>query len=274
MFKIVAKGQIREFNTPQIMAIMNATTDSFFEGSRISNVDWAIQKARDFIAQGASIIDVGGQSTRPGAIMHSPQEELENVLPIIEALRAEFPQLLISVDTFHSHVASHTLKAGADIINDISCGSFDDKMWNVVASHQAGYIGMHVTGTAATMHEVPKRENIITDLLTYFTFKKEALAQKGIHEWIIDPGFGFGKLIAENFDIVKKLSDLKSLALPILLGVSRKSSIYKTLNVKAEDALNGTTIVNTVGILNGASIIRVHDVKEAKQIIDLVPFLS
>jgi dihydropteroate synthase len=274
MFKIVAKGQIWEFKTPQVMAIMNATPDSFYAASRINNIDWAIEKAGNFIKEGAAIIDIGGQSTRPGALLNTPQEELKNILPIIEAVHYNYPNTLISIDTFHSLVAAEGLKAGAHLVNDISCGSFDENMLTVVADNQAGYFGMHLTGDSQNMHHIAERINVVNDIIDYFLKKKKILSEKGIPEWIIDPGFGFGKTIEENFKIVKELNKLKSIDLPILLGVSRKSTIYKTLNITVDDALNGTTILNTIGILNGASILRVHDVKEAKQIIDLFPYLS
>ena len=274
MFKIVAKDQIWEFQTPQIMAIMNATQDSFYEGSRVNNVDWAIEKAGKFIQEGAKIIDIGGQSTRPGATIHTAQQELNNVLPIIEAVNASYPNTLISIDTFHSAVAEGALKAGAHMVNDISCGSFDDNMFHVVAKYQAAYVGMHITGDQHSMHVVPERDDIIQEIIAYFNEKKNALAKLGITNLIIDPGFGFGKSIADNFKIVKNLKDFSSIELPILLGVSRKSSIYKTLNITADEALNGTTVLNTAGIIYGASILRVHDVKEAKEVIDLADYLS
>ncbi len=273
MFKIVTKGQIWEFQSPQIMAIMNATDDSFYEASRVNNVLWAIDKAREFIQEGASIIDIGGQSTRPGASLHTPQQELTNVLPIIEAIHASFPKTLISIDTYHSKVAEAALKAGAQIVNDISCGNFDENMLKVVADYQAAYVGMHITGDQNSMHIIPERTAIIQDLVSYFIHKKMTLADKGITNWIIDPGFGFGKSVVDNFTIVKELKKLELIELPILLGVSRKSSIYKTLNITAAEALNGSTVLHTVGILNGASILRVHDVKEAKQVIELSPYL-
>jgi len=274
MFKIVAKDQIWEFNQPQVMAILNATTDSFYAKSRTNGIKNALEKVELFIKEGARIIDIGGQSTRPGATILSHQEEAKNVLPIIETIHATYPNILISIDTFNSKVAEQALKMGAHIVNDISCGQFDEHMTNVVADANAGFIGMHISGTVHTMHNVEKRNDIMETLFEYFRLKKEALAKKGIHHWIMDPGFGFGKTIEENFLIVQKLAHLISIDLPILLGVSRKSSIYKTLNITADESLNGTTIVNTIGLLNGASIVRVHDVKEAKQIIDLLPLMN
>ncbi len=274
MFKIPARDRIWEINTPQVMGILNATADSFYEESRVKATDRAVEKTGQFIQEGAQIIDIGGQSTRPGAAFISVKDEIQNVVPIIEAIRTTYPTLLISVDTFQSEVASAAIKAGAHIINDISCGNFDQLMCKVVADNNAGFIGMHLTGTLNTMHEIPVRENVMKDVMSFFIDKKKTLANKGIQNWVIDPGFGFGKSIEENFSLVKNLHHLNSLALPILLGVSRKSSIYKTLQITAKEALNGTTVLNTVGLLNGANVLRVHDVKEAKEIIELLPLLS
>lgn len=274
MFKIPVQNKIWEIDTPQIMGILNITNDSFYANSRVNTVDLALELAGKLIHEGAKIIDIGGQSTRPGAAFISAKEEINSVTPIIEAIRAQFPNILISIDTFNSEVAYQALKAGANIVNDISCGSFDNKMLSVVASFNAGYIGMHLTGSFETMHQVPTRENIMYDLVSYFKKQKKVLSDHGIHQWLIDPGFGFGKSIQENFTILKELDKLKIVELPILLGVSRKSSIYKTLNISAAEALNGTTVMNTVGLLNGANVIRVHDVKEAKEVIDLLQCIS
>ena len=269
MFKIPAVDKIWEINSPQIMAILNATHDSFYSPSRILDLELAAKMVQKFIMDGAHIIDIGGQSSRPGATLISPQQELNNIIPIIEYINVHFPNILISVDTFYSIVAKEALSKGAHIINDISCGKFDTHMLKVVADANAGYIGMHLTGDINTMHEILPRTNMMNDILEYFKMKKELLSKSGIHNWVIDPGFGFGKTIDENFSIVKNLNHLKDLALPILLGVSRKSSIYKTLKITAEEALNGTTVMNTMGLHNGASILRVHDVFEANQIIEL-----
>jgi dihydropteroate synthase len=273
MFKIPAKGQIWEISSPQIMAIMNITPDSFFEKSSVQSIDIALDIAAKFIQEGATIIDIGGQSTRPGAAFISTEEEIQKIVPIIEAIHSKFPEICISVDTFNSQVAMEGLKAGAHIINDISCGQFDENMFKVVTEFNAGYIGMHLTGDKENRHIIPTRSNIMEELIAYFQQKKKLLSSFGIEQWVIDPGFGFGKTIEENFTIVKQLNDLCFLNLPILLGVSRKSSIYKSLETSAEDALNGTTIVNTIGLKNGAHILRVHDVKEAKEIVTLLPQL-
>jgi dihydropteroate synthase len=273
MFKIPVRDQIWEIDRPQIMGIMNITTDSFFEKSRVQTAQIALEIAEKFIEQGASIIDIGGQSTRPGAPFISTKEETQKIVPIIEAIRNKFPSIYLSVDTFNSDVAMEGLKAGAHIINDISCGQFDTGMLKVVADHKAGFIGMHITGNKESMHQIASRKDIMEDIQSYFQQKKKLLAAYGINDWIIDPGFGFGKSMDENFTMVKQLGQLTLLNLPILLGVSRKSTIYKTLATTPEHALNGTTIVNTIGLMNGASIIRVHDVKEAKEILTLLPNL-
>jgi len=270
MFKIHLKDTVLEFNTPIVMGILNATPDSFFKGSRMELLDQGVQKAIEMADHGAAILDIGGQSTRPGAELITEQNEIDRVVPLIQAIHAALPHLPISIDTFHARVAKAALDAGALIVNDISCGNFDPMMIDMVVANQAGYIGMHQTGGPASMHEIHNRTAIMKELMDYFKIKKEQFAAKGLTEWIIDPGFGFSKSIAENFTIVKRLSLLKELDLPILLGVSRKSSIYKTLGIDAESALNGTTVVNTIGLLEGANILRVHDVKEAKEAIILL----
>jgi dihydropteroate synthase len=270
MFKIHLKDKVLDLTTPLVMGILNATPDSFFKGSRMEAIDLGIQKAIEMVNFGASIIDIGGQSTRPGAELITEAMEIERVVPMIEAIHAAIPQIPISIDTYHASVAKAAIDAGALLVNDISCGNFDSKMISMVVDNQVGYIGMHQTGGPGSMHEVESRNNIMESLKDYFMLKKRHFAQTGLTEWIIDPGFGFSKTLQENFDLVKSLSQLKSLDLPILLGVSRKSSIYKTLGVDADAALNGTTVMNTIGLHGGANILRVHDVKEAKEAILLL----
>jgi dihydropteroate synthase len=274
MFKIPAKDLEWQITTPQVMGILNLTPDSFYEASRHSNIDSAIAQAHLFIQEGASIIDIGAQSTRPGAHMEGAEIEIQRLIPYIEAIHQAYPKQLISVDTFYASVAEAALKAGAHIINDISCGGFDENILKVVAKNNAGYIGMHLTGGMDSMHKVEPREDIIATLISYFEAKKKLLSKYGIEHWVIDPGFGFGKTVDENFTIVKKMNELKKGGLPILLGASRKSSLYKTLGIESKDALNATTIVNTVGLLKGAAIVRVHDVKEAAEIVKLLPYLQ
>ena len=270
MFKIHLKDTVLDLSTPLVMGILNATPDSFFEGSRMEQIDLGVKKAIEMAQFGAGILDIGGQSTRPGAELITEAMEIDRVVPMIEAIHAAMPNMPISIDTFHAAVAKAAIDAGASIVNDISCGNFDSKMISTVVANQVGYIGMHQTGGPSTMHEVQDRRDIMKTMMNYFNEKKKQFAAIGLTQWIIDPGFGFSKTKAENFELVKSLAQLKALDLPILLGVSRKSSIYKTLGVDAEAALNGTTVLNTIGLMGGANIIRVHDVKEAKEAIILI----
>ena len=270
MFKIHLKDSILDLSTPLVMGILNATPDSFFEGSRMEHIDAGVKKAIEMAQFGAGILDIGGQSTRPGAEIITEAIEIERVVPMIKAIHAAIPNMPISIDTYHATVAKVAIDAGASIVNDISCGNFDPKMIPTVVANQVGFIGMHQTGGPSTMHEVQERSDVMKTLIEYFLDKKKQFAAMGLTEWIIDPGFGFSKTKAENFELIKSLAQLKALDLPILLGVSRKSSIYKTLGVDAEGALNGTTVLNTIGLLGGANIIRVHDVKEAKEAIILI----
>ena len=274
MFINVAQNGKWELNSPQIMGIINVTQDSFYENSRTESIADFLAKAAKMISEGANILDIGAQSTRPGAQILNTDTELSNLIPYVEALKNAYPTQLISIDTFNPVVAEQALNAGAHVINDISGGSFETKILEVVSKYNAGYIAMHVTGNPLTMHQIEERTDIIAAIIDYMEMKKELLNSFGIKNWVMDPGFGFGKTIQENFDIVKRLQELKVTNLPILLGVSRKSSIYKTLGIGPEDALNGTTVLHTLGLMNGASILRVHDVKEAKQIIQLLPYLQ
>jgi len=274
MFINVAQNGKWELNSPQIMGIINVTQDSFYENSRAKSMADFLAKAAQMISEGANILDIGAQSTRPGAEIINTDAELTNLIPYLEALKNAYPTQLISVDTFNPIVAEKALMAGAHIINDISGGSFDNTILEVVSKYNAGYIAMHITGNQKTMHQIEERTDVIAAIIDDMEKKKDLLASFGIHNWVIDPGFGFGKTTQENFDIIKRLQELKVVNLPILLGVSRKSSIYKTLGIGPEDALNGTTVLHTLGLLNGASILRVHDVKEAKQIIQLLTYLQ
>ena len=274
MFKIPANHLDWQISIPQVMGILNITPDSFYEASRHSNIESALIQTEAFIKHGASIIDIGAQSTRPGANMEGAEIEIERIVPIVKAISEKYPQQLISVDTFYASVAEAALEAGAHIINDISCASIDENLLAVVAKYNAGYIGMHLTGGIDSMHTIEPREDIMESIISYFEAKKKLVANYGIHNWVIDPGFGFGKTVEENFTIIRKLDSLKILGLPILLGASRKSSLYKTLGIESKEALNATTVANTVALLNGANILRVHDVKEAAEIIQLLPYLK
>jgi dihydropteroate synthase len=252
-----------------VMGIINATPDSFYEGHLNKGLDEIVLLAEKMIADGADILDIGGQSTRPGSKRITEEEELERVLLIIKAIHKKNPEIIISVDTFYSDVAKAAVDAGASIINDISAGSIDDKMITTVASLKVPYICMHMKGTPDTMQQEPHYNDLIKEVLDFFIKKTDECKQAGITDVIIDPGFGFGKTIQHNFKLLKHLNVFSILEKPILAGVSRKSTIYKTLGVTANDALNGTTVLNTIALMNGVSLLRVHDVKEAKEAIKL-----
>ncbi len=252
------------------MGIVNVTPDSFFAGSRATAVDTAVQLADRHIAEGASIIDVGGQSTRPTSQLLSSAEEKERVLPVVQALHSNFPDTVISVDTFYAEVAEAAVEAGASMVNDISGGMMDAQMLTTVASLHVPYVCMHTKGTPQNMQQLAQYENVVQEVLDYFIERIGACSAAGIHDVIIDPGFGFAKTIEHNFQLLKSLEIFDITDRPLLLGVSRKSTIYKTLGTTASEALNGTTVLNTIGLLKGASILRVHDVKEAMEAIQLV----
>lgn len=269
MYTLNCKGRLLKIQQPVVMGIINITPDSFYSGSRQFTVDSALLIAELMLKEGATILDIGGQSTRPGSKLLTAEEEMERVLPVIEAMSSRFPESFISVDTYFSSVARAAVETGAAIINDISGGSFDANMLTTVAGLRVPYVCMHVKGTAGTMHETHIEIDITQEVLDYFIAKKQECQQAGIVDLIVDPGFGFSKTIAQNFEILKNLELFSILHKPLLLGVSRKSSIYKTLGITPEEALNGTTVLHTVGLLKGAAILRVHDVKEAMEAVKL-----
>jgi dihydropteroate synthase len=269
MYTLNCKGKLLLLDKPLVMGIINATPDSFYEGHLNKRLDEIVLLAEKMIAEGADIIDVGGQSTKPGSKRISEEEELERVLPIINAIHKKDTTIIISIDTFYSNVAKITIDNGASIVNDISAGSIDDKMITTVASLKVPYICMHIKGTPDIMQHEPYYDDVVKEVLDFFINKVDECKQAGIVDVIIDPGFGFGKNIKHNFRLLKNLNVFSILQKPILAGLSRKSTIYKTLGVTANDALNGTTVLNTMALLNGASILRVHDVKEAKEVIEL-----
>jgi dihydropteroate synthase len=270
MFTLNCKGRLLVVDKPLVMGIINATPDSFYEGSRQQTVDAILQQAEKMIQDGADILDIGGQSTRPGSTIVGAEEELKRVIGAIEAIHQHFPETFISVDTYFSLVAKEAVNAGASIINDISAGSMDANMIATVATLQVPYVLMHMQGTPQTMQQSPKYENVTREVLDFFITKNDELKKAGINDVIIDPGFGFGKTIAHNFELLRNLAVFKMIDHPLLLGISRKSTIYKTLDIKPTEALNGTTVLNTIGLMNGAAIIRVHDVKEARETIKLI----
>jgi dihydropteroate synthase len=270
MFTLNCKGELLVINKPLVMGIINATPDSFYESSRRTGVDGILEQAEQMLNEGADILDIGGQSTRPGSERVTAEEELKRVIKGIEAIHKKFPRVIISVDTFYSLVAKEAVASGASIINDISAGSIDAELIPLVASLQVPYVLMHIKGTPQTMLQQSQYENVTKEVLDFLIFKTDELRKAGIHDIIVDPGFGFGKNSAHNFELLRNLSVFKMLECPILLGISRKSTVYKTLGVTAGEALNGTTVLNTIGLMNGANILRVHDVKEAKEAVQLV----
>ena len=269
MFSLNCKGKLLVIDKPLVMGIINVTPDSFYEGSRLQTNDAVLSHAKKMIEDGADIIDIGGQSTRPGSKRITIKEELQRVLPAIEIIIKNLADTIISVDTYYAEVAEETINAGASIINDISTGNMDAAMLSAVAKLQVPYICMHLKGTPDTMQQQPAYENVTREVLDFFIAKIDECVRAGIHDIIIDPGFGFGKTISDNFTLLKELPVFKMLEKPILAGLSRKSTIYKTLHITSDKALNGTTVLNTLALQNGANILRVHDVKEAKEAITL-----
>jgi dihydropteroate synthase len=269
MFTLNCKGRLLVADKPLVMGIINATPDSFYENSRISGSEKILLQAEKMIAEGADIIDVGGQSTRPGSEPVSADKELTRVIEGIEAIHRGFPNAIISIDTYYATVAKESVHAGASMVNDISAGTMDTEMVTTVAALGVPYIAMHMKGTPKTMQRQATYTNLSLELLDFFIQKKEECRKAGIHDLIIDPGFGFAKTRDHNFELLKNLSVFKMLLAPVIVGISRKSTIYKTLAIPVEEALNGTTVLNTIALMNGADILRVHDVKEAKEVVKL-----
>jgi dihydropteroate synthase len=269
MFTLNCKGKLLVIEKPLVMGIINATPDSFYAGSRFNNNEEILQQAEKIMNDGADILDIGGQSTRPGSVQIGIEEELKRVVEAIGLIHDHFPETIISIDTYHAKVAAEAVAAGASIVNDVSGGNSDEEILNVVARLNVPYICMHIKGEPQTMQKNPVYENVTKEVLDFFINKTAACKEAGINDVIIDPGFGFGKTFNHNFELLKNISVFKMLEKPILLGVSRKSTIYKTLGTTAEEALNGTTVLNTIGLMNGANILRVHDVKEAKEAVRL-----
>jgi dihydropteroate synthase len=266
---INCKGQIIDLSTPKIMGILNITPNSFYDGGKYSLENNAIAQVEKMLKEGATFIDIGAYSSKPNAELVSEEEELNRIIPVVKAILNKFPDALLSIDTFRSRVAQECINNGAALINDISAGSLDEKMMEVIASNNVPYIMMHLRGTPQTMQDQTNYEHIINEILTYFSDKVNKARSLGINDLIIDPGFGFAKTTDQNYEILSNLELFKMLELPILAGVSRKSMIYKTLDTSPEEALNGTTVLNTIAITKGATIIRVHDVKEAMECVKL-----
>ena len=269
MDSINCKGKLLSLDEPVVMGIINATPDSFYQGHLPLSIDEILLLAGKMISDGAAILDIGGQSTKPGSERISAQQETDRILPVIESIHAAFPQTILSVDTYQNAVAKVAVHAGASIVNDISAGNMDEDMLTTVAALQVPYICMHMQGTPATMQKNPVYTDVVKEVLDFFILKITECTAAGIKDIIIDPGFGFGKTVEHNFQLLKHLPVFGITNKPVLVGLSRKSVINKTLGIKAADALNGTTVLNSMALMNGASILRVHDVKEAKEAIAL-----
>lgn len=273
MFTLNCKGRLLTIHQPIVMGIINTTPDSFHESSRVNSIEHALAQAEKMISEGATILDIGAQSTRPGSEMVGEAEEIKRLQAIIPALAKSFPDTFLSVDTFYSAVARAAADMGVSIINDISGGHFDALMLETVADLKMPYVCMHVRGSAGSMHDIPSYTNVVTDVMDYFIERMEEGMKAGITDMILDPGFGFSKTTEQNFQLIGATSSFVALSKPVLIGVSRKSSIYKTLGITAAEALNGTTVLHTAALLGGAHILRVHDVKEAMEAIKLTRYL-
>ena len=266
---INCKGNLIDLSQPKVMGIINITPDSFYSGSRSISEKEILSNAQKMLSEGADFLDLGAYSSRPGADNITIDEELSRMLPAIELVLNEFPETMLSIDTFRAEVAEKSIHAGAAVINDISAGKLDENMLSIIAKYQVPYIMMHMKGTPQTMKNLNQYEDLTADILFYFSERIKAAREKGINDIIIDPGFGFAKDIDQNFELLSRLELFQNLELPLLIGVSRKSMIWKKLKISADEALNGTTVLNTTALLKGANILRVHDVKEAVECIKL-----
>lgn len=264
-----SRGKLIDWTKPTVMGIINVTPDSFFDGGVNNSVEAALAKVADMVAAGVDIIDVGGYSSRPQAIDISEEEEIARIIPVINAVRQRYPSLLLSVDTFRAVVAQKALEGGVDIVNDITGGMYDDAMFDVVAKNNAIYCMMHMRGTPQTMTQQTDYKDLISDIIDFFGEQLKKARDKGIKDIILDPGFGFAKTEEQNYKLLKELDVFKIFELPVLIGVSRKSMIYKPLKINASKALNGSTVLHTIALQKGARIFRVHDVAEIKEAIAL-----
>lgn len=270
MMTINCKGTLVDLTKPKVMGILNVTPDSFFDGGKYKNERDILVQAEKMLSEGATFIDVGAYSSRPGAKHISEEEELQRMLPVVELLIKSFPEIIISVDSFRSRIVEESINAGAAIINDISGGKMDAQMFETVAKLQVPYIMMHMQGTPQNMQQNPQYENVVTEVVSFFAEQLFKLRQLKVNDVIIDVGFGFGKTLNQNYELLKRLSMFKRLNAPILTGVSRKSMLYKLLGITPQEALSATTVANTIALLNGTHILRVHDVKEAVEAVKIV----
>ncbi|MDP3314417.1 dihydropteroate synthase [Lutibacter sp.] len=274
MSSINCRGTLIDLTIPKVMGILNVTPDSFYDGGNYTNEKEIIAQVEKMLSEGATFIDVGAYSSQPNGTHISEDEELARISPILKLLISEFPAIVISVDTFRSDIAKKCVHLGASIINDISAGEMDEEMFNTVAELQVPYIAMHMKGTPQTMQKTVEYKNVVTEIISFFAKKISQLHELGVNDVIIDVGFGFGKNIEHNYNLLHNLSLFKSLEAPILTGISRKSMLYNPLNLIPDTALNATTVANTIALLNGTSILRVHDVKEAIEAIKIVELMK
>lgn len=267
------RGRLLDISRPVVMGVLNVTPDSFYEESRVKGKKKLLKQAEKMLRQGATILDIGGMSSRPGAKMVDEKEEMKRVIPAVRAVVEEFPDAFVSVDTVRAKVTQSAIEAGACIVNDISAGSIDGDLINTVAGLNVPYILMHMQGLPENMQDDPQYGNVTEQLLDFFTQKIAVLHTAGIRDVIIDPGFGFGKTVAQNYELLNRLDEFKIFNLPVLAGISRKSMICKLLKRKPKSALNGTTIAHTIALQKGAKILRVHDVKEAMEVVKMVGYM-
>jgi dihydropteroate synthase len=270
---INCRGRLIDLSQPAIMGILNVTPDSFFDGGKFNEEKHRRNHVEKMINDGALFIDIGGATSKPGSKPVAAEEEWRRVLPALKMMASQFPETTVSIDTYHPEVANNAFKEGASIINDITAGR-NEKMFEIAAANSMPYIMMHMQGNPQTMQENPLYENVTSEVIQFFVTRIEKARHAGIKDIIIDPGFGFGKTNEHNFQLLKELSHFSILGLPIMAGLSRKSMINRTLDIKAVDALNGTTVLNTVALMNGAKILRVHDVREAAEAIKLLQSLN
>jgi len=267
---INCKGELIDLSIPKVMGILNVTPNSFFDGGKYKNENEIISQVDKMLSEGATFIDIGAYSSKPSAEFVTEQEEIDRIVPAIELILKHFPEALLSIDTFRASVAKASIESGAAIINDIAAGELDDKIFDVIAKYNVPYIMMHMRGNPQTMQSLTQYEDIVREVLFYFSEKVRKARSVGINDLILDPGFGFAKTTDQNYEVLQKMELFNLLELPVLAGVSRKSMIYKTIGNTAQEALNGTTVLNTIALTKGAKILRVHDVKEAVECVTLM----
>lgn len=271
---INCKGNLIDLSIPKVMGILNVTPNSFFDGGKYKNEGEIISQVDKMLSEGATFIDIGAYSSKPSAEFVTEQEEIDRIVPAIELILKHFPETLLSIDTFRAEVAKASIESGAAIINDIAAGELDDKMFDVIAKYNVPYIMMHMRGNPQTMQSLTQYDDIIKEMLFYFSEKVNKARSLGINDLILDPGFGFAKTTNQNYEVMQKMELFNLLELPVLAGISRKSMIYKALNITPQEALNGTTFLNTIALTKEAKILRVHDVKEAMECVTLFNKMS